>query len=376
MISVDFGMSQLVFARRIGSLILSLIFVVGAPMTWAHEDGMSSQAPPLAHPHKTTATASTILQGCKRDAHCVMQQLTSEATQTSREHVVGILGEIIRIWAQQEFYCHPNAHHLGHFLFTLFEGDVNQALVHTDNTCGNGLYHGVLEHSLLVQMKKENRKTEELDITTTCAKVGQSPQSNKRMQCFHGMGHALAKVYNHDIFQAAPRCEQFNNWHEQDMCLDGVFMENHVEIFNGGTGVHSKDDLYYPCNAVAEKFQYRCYVYQAYYLLRANNYEYAPAFKACEHIPAGTDHLIGTCIGGVVNYLTVRKFFNDIDGMATMCAAVNPEYQKKCTNLVVFALVRYVDPKLGDDFCQLLPPDQTQPCLQEWQRVQVSSNLQ
>lgn len=55
-----------------------------------------------------------------------------------------------------------------------------------------------------------------------------------RLQYFHGMGHALAKVYDPNIFQAAPRCEQFENWHEQDMCLDGVFMENHVDIFNGG----------------------------------------------------------------------------------------------------------------------------------------------
>jgi len=193
---------------------------------------------------------------------------------------------------------------------------------------------------LQAQMKTKNKHVEELDIATTCAKVGQSPQSNIRMQCFHGMGHALAKVYDHDIFQAAPRCGQFENWHEQDMCLDGVFMENHVEIFNGGQGVYSKDDLYYPCNAVPENFQYRCYMYQASYMLRANNYEYVPAFKACEQIPSGTEHFIGTCIGGVVNYLTVRNFFNDIDGMATMCAAVNEKYQKNCRNLVVFALVR------------------------------------
>ena len=45
----------------------------------------------------------------------------------------------------------------------------------------------------------------------------------------------------------------------------------------------------------------------------------------CEQFPSGSEHLIGICIGGVVNYLTVRKFFNNIDGMAVMCAAVNPK---------------------------------------------------
>ena len=181
-----------------------------------------------------------------------MSQLTVLATRESREQVVRVLHDIMGAWEQEEFYCHPNAHHLGHFLFTVFDGNVRQALALTDDTCGNALSHGVLEHSLQAQMKAKNRSLDELDIATTGSNVGQSPQSNVRMQCFHGMGHALAKVYQHDVFQAAPRGEQFANWHEQDMCLDGVFMENHVEVFNGGSGVFSLTDIYYPCNGVPE----------------------------------------------------------------------------------------------------------------------------
>ena len=235
------------------------------------------------------------------------------------------------------------------------DGDVAKALAQTDNTCGNGLYHGVLENSLQAQMKAKHVTLEDLEMTATCAKVGMSQQANIRMPCLPGMGHALAKVYGYDVFKAAPRCDEFPTWKEQDICLDGVLMENHVEIFNGGRGVFAKDDMYYPCNTLPEKYRYRCYVYQAYYILRANRCAYAPAFEDCEQIPSGSQHLIGTCIGSVANYLTVRKFFYDIDGMANMCAAVNPKYQKNCTNLVVFALVRYVDPELGDDFCRLLP---------------------
>ncbi len=189
------------------------------------------------------------------------------------------------------------------------------------------------------------------------------------------MGHALAKVYEHDVFQAVPRGEQFANWHEQDMCLDGVFMENHVEVFNGGSGVFSLTDIFYPCNGVPEQYRYRCYVYQSYYILRANNYEYGPVFNDCEQLSSGSEHLIGICIGGVVNYLTVRKFFNNIDGMAVMCAAINPKYQKNCWNLVLFALVCYVDPDLGDDLVSCSRPTNPQPCLEEWRRVQVTSNL-
>ena len=62
-----------------------------------------------------------------------------------------------------------------------------------------------------------------------------------------------------------------------------------------------------------------------------------------------------------MNYLTVWKFFNNIDGMAVMCAAVNPKYQKNCWNLVVFALVRYVDPDLGDDLVSCSCPTKPNP---------------
>ncbi len=51
-----------------------------------------------------------------------MGQLTGLTTRESREQVVSILNDIIGAWEQEEFYCHPNAHHLGHFLFTVFDG--------------------------------------------------------------------------------------------------------------------------------------------------------------------------------------------------------------------------------------------------------------
>ncbi len=104
-----------------------------------------------------------------------MGQLTGLATSESREQVVRVLHDIIGAWEQEELYCHPNAHHLGHFLFTVFDGDVSQALAHTDDTCGNALYHGVLENSLQAQKEAKNCSLDELDIATTGSNVDQSP---------------------------------------------------------------------------------------------------------------------------------------------------------------------------------------------------------
>ena len=159
------------------------------------------------------------------------------------------------------------------------------------------------------------------------------------------------------------------------MCLDGVFMENHVSIFNGGQGTFAKEDKYYPCSQLPDQYRDRCYVSQAYSLLRANEYAYTPTFADCEQIPSKSPRLIGPCIGSVANYLAVRRFLYDLQGITQMCQAAPETYQLKCIKLAVFSLVRYVDQELGDDFCQLLPPDKHAPCLQEWHRVKVVSNL-
>ncbi|MCH7615435.1 MAG: hypothetical protein IH978_06845 [Nitrospinae bacterium] len=60
-------------------------------------------------------------------------------------------------------------------------------------------------------------------------------------------------------------------------------MENHVEVFNGGSGVFSLTDIFYPCNGVPEQYRYRCYMYQSYYILRANNYEYAQSLMTANN---------------------------------------------------------------------------------------------
>jgi len=59
-----------------------------------------------------------------------------------------------------------------------------------------------------------------------------------------------------------------------------------------------------------------------------------------------------------------------------MCNDVNPKYQDNCINTAVFALVRYVDSELADDFCNILPQEKSENCIKEWKRIQVVSNLE
>ncbi len=109
--------------RILGVLIIAaLLGVVSIPAAWAHEEGVHQPTPPQVSSKDLHAFASIILQGCERNAHCVMQQLSALATRASQEQVVKVMQEIMSAWEQEEFYCHPNAHHLGHFYSTCLKG--------------------------------------------------------------------------------------------------------------------------------------------------------------------------------------------------------------------------------------------------------------
>ena len=336
---------------------------------------ISNPQPVMPNPNSITLIVSNILEECERDDICVAFRLTSLSANESENVVMSVLDGIISAWDDEKVTCHQNAHHLGHFLFEYFDRDVEKALANTNNKCGNALYHGVLEDSLLGEIRSENTSLEDLDVTSTCINVGDSPDSNVRLQCLHGMGHAIVMAYDYDLFNAIKRCDDFQTFAEQDMCLDGAFMQNHVENFNNGGGVFDKDDIYYPCNVVDEKYQNRCYIYQAYYILKGNNYSYLPTFEDCERIPTSSEKIIGGCFGGVSNYLSVRTYQTDVDGIAKMCSEANLKYQSYCINVAVFALTRYVDTELAEDFCNVLPDDKTESCINEWQRIKMISNL-
>ena len=115
------------------------------------ETPITNQQPVMQNLNSNTLIVSDILQECNRDTICVAYELNSLSTNESEFVVMSVLDGIISTWEGEEFYCHPNAHHLGHFLFEYFDRDVVKALANTDNKCGNGLYHGVLENNKIIQ---------------------------------------------------------------------------------------------------------------------------------------------------------------------------------------------------------------------------------
>lgn len=339
------------------------------------EKPMAIQPSPMESVDSVSLIVSEINLECGKDNICVTFSLSTLSKTEPDNYVMSVLQGIIASWDEEKVSCHKDAHHLGHFVYEFFDRDIEKALSYTNNKCGNALYHGVIEDSLLFESRTNDISIEDLDVTSTCNKIGDSITSNIRQQCVHAMGHAIVLVYDGDLFNAIKRCDEFETAQEQEACLDGSFMQNHVAIFNSEGGVFDEEDIYYPCNNMDEKYQKWCYIYQAYYILRENNYSYLPSFEDCENIPTADEKIIGGCIGGVANYMSAHIYTTNVDKIAKMCNEANPEYQSYCINVAVFSLTRYVDTQLAEDFCYSLPDEKTAKCLNQWEYVKRTSNL-
>ena len=315
--------------------------------------------------------ASEILNECKTDDECVVEQLQALSKLESQETLLSTALDIVSVWEKEDFICHDKAHHIGKFLFGYFEGDLVEAISHVNNKCGNSLYHGIVENYLPTKVLLENVNVEDFDITIPCIKLGSTNSSYVGLQCVHGMGHSLAKVYNYDVFKAINRCDEFQTLDEQEMCQDGLFMENAVTQQKKGAGDFDDNDIFYPCNKLDEKYQKKCYIFQGSYILMQNNFSPSESFEQCEKL--SIEESIRSCYVGVANHMTA-VYFNSIDKTAAMCKSIDPNYQKDCIKIAVGDITLYIDPELGDDFCKLFPEEQAEYCIEEWMIVQEHHN--
>jgi len=316
---------------------------------------------------------SDILQKCDRDDECVYLELQAISKSESQDVVIYVANQIPLEWEKDEQMCHAMAHHIAEFLLGYFDGNLTKAISHVGNVCGNALYHGVVENYFPIKVLLDDVEIEDLDITSPCANVGSYDYSNLHQQCVHGLGHSLAKVYDYNVFEAVKRCDEFQISVDQDRCSDGLFMENNNENFKKGEGSYDENDIYYPCNSVDEKYKFRCYFYQGYYIQRLNDYSYSQSFEDCEKIPDKERYVV-RCIHAVSQDMTTQFFYNDHEKIVKMCDEVNPRYQWECISISLNALTLYIDPEMGDGLCHLIQEDLIENCLASWKEILKQHN--
>ena len=124
--------------------------------------------------------------------------------------------------------------------------------------CASGYYHGILERSLLGKPAEA--------IAPIAQRICSDPDIRRtdfiHFQCVHGLGHGLMIYTGYDLPRSLDHCEPLETEWERESCRGGVFMENSQSSYGVRSRWLKDDDLLYPCDWVAEKHKYQCYLIQ------------------------------------------------------------------------------------------------------------------
>jgi cytochrome c553 len=219
----------------------------------------------------------TELSDCTDDWNCYEQAFANLAYRQGPQSALRTFERRIESPGPVESNCHRIVHAIGAGALAHFDDDPGRALAQGSVACGSGYYHGILERSLLGKSDGE--------VRAATRSICSAPEIRKtefiHFQCVHGLGHGLMIYTGYDLPRSLTDCELLRTQWEKESCRGGVFMENSQSSY----GVRSKwlkeDDVLYPCNAVARRYKYQCYLIQLAHIAPALNYDWRKIAAAC-----------------------------------------------------------------------------------------------
>ena len=294
--------------------------------------------------------ANKILSSCGSDKHCTVELMWNLAENEPQATVIQTLNDITSAYTELGYYCHGVAHHLGMFLYGI-TGNLTQTLEFAEKRdCGGAMYHGAIENYFLTEMILNDADPDKIDFVSICTNLEKDSKKMKRVECAHGTGHGLAKIYDYDVFSSVKRCDEFLEDHEKRLCYEGVFMENVVAHQKTGGGAIDPDDLLYPCNDLDQKYAGACYYYHTSYLLQQKGLD--GTYDECNNIPL-QGNLIFCYIG--IGREAGGDSFDNYQKVIPVCLKGIPKYQRFCYQgaLVVIADQRGIEESF--EACKTFP---------------------
>lgn len=309
--------------------------------------------------------ADAIFESCYDDDKCTIDMLYKLAqNESSQEIMLTTIDDLVELYSDADFYCHPTAHHLGEFLYGYVKRDLKKASEISDPRCAYGIMHGLVENTVQIENLLDGKPIESVDIKKSCRTVEESLGEEAKNECIHGIGHSLIKIYNYNTAQAVERCNEFETWREIYMCNGGLFMQNVGEYAEKKGGDFDDADIYHPCNQIDgtknEEAATLCYRYQANYFLSQTDYDLQGAFSLCKGVP--DQRYIPVCYKGIAAHMA-KDNFNDLDKTQLLCLSVPLEYQYACVTGAVESLTRFVSEKKAEEFCQRIDVELQERCL-------------
>jgi len=296
-----------------------------------------------------TTNAKDILPTCGRDSDCIINSLKYISKNEDQALVLETFSEITDSFLKTGKNCHGSGHPLGMFLYD-YTGNLSQALLLADRTCGGSIYHGIMQ-GYFKTMSLTDDGTSAFNIASNiCNELFDFPYSQMRRECAHGVGHGLVIANNFDGLIAMEKCGGFEDGFAHRACIEGASME-HVSV-SPNKGTFDEHDILYPCNVLDEKNEGACYTYHARYILNNVNKSVYQAFKECEK--DRNENHVKYCYYGL-GAMQGGKFKDKLEKIVLVCQQGNIKYQSYCIKGAVFRLVDEIGINRGSDLCYQTP---------------------
>ena len=281
----------LTLALTAAGVLVAAALVVGAVLvaTGGSDDGGSSAK-------KSLNTDFTEPKGFSLDEVYADSGFSCEARDTMcvRKFLVGITGDygpraslpvLERLQREQRVDLSVNDHDLAHAVGRETAKDFGSNFDAFDlcpTIFNYGCSHGFFEYVLA------RTDTPKEAATTVCETV--SGDENRLLisgfSCYHGVGHGVMMAQAYDVQESLNTCNTLPNFPAKEGCWQGVFMEN----VNAGMsdrarkGVFSQRDPLAPCDKVAKKYAYQCFINHSGWLMRVAQNRVEVAAGYCLHV--------------------------------------------------------------------------------------------
>jgi hypothetical protein len=197
--------------------------------------------------------------------------------------------------------------------------------------------------------------------------------ASRYFQCAHAVGHAVLAMWNYDLPAALADCDKLfakeTRFPEaQSSCHNGVFMENLFGVHDWGKGTTAlkrkwlSEDPYYPCNAVAEKYQKGCWLNQASRIYTLEKGNIAKTRERCER--AGMAQYTEWCMDNLARQIHPSTA-GSVDKVFALCDQVGPRWKQQCVWVNAGSYASVGDPATGRAICERLETPEREKCLEK-----------
>jgi hypothetical protein len=366
--------------KRLRLLILSL----GLPLT-----ATNLPAPTFAQEHhheSATSVAPCEAIASRRSAGCSVEEyLLSRLEHHGVESAMAALDSLAAGNEDIRREAHSYAHAIGLKAFT-DPATVGEVFGRCTPAYQSGCYHGVIQAYFIDHSSTHGDHLDGAMVDALCEGQRDGVGNRWRLfQCAHGMGHGLLMLADHHLPTALEWCDLVADAWERESCYGGAFMENIVAAtaphhspgmadqsgaaasaggheHHGGATVATSDrpefpplkreDPFYPCTAVDDRYLAACYQMQTSAVLHFNRQDLAATARLCGTIPGTFQPTCFQSLGRDISSITLQ----DHERAMRLCAVAPAEYEPWCHIGYAKNLVDVTaEPNDGFDYCRLLP---------------------